>query len=61
MSPCPFPHAGRIRPVTQEQYCKLLHAGRTAMPRLRPSGEQRLIRTPDGRLHRLDDEPTCLW
>ncbi len=61
MSKCDYPHAGRIRPVSQEQYCKLLHAGKTAMPRLRPSGEQRLIRTPDGRLHRLDDGPTCLW
>lgn len=61
MSPCPFPHLGRIRRVTQDEYERLLRAGRTAMPRLRPSGDQRLIRTPDGRFHRLDDGPTCLW
>jgi len=61
MPPCPYPHAGRIRPVTHEEYAKLNRAGRTGMPRLRPTFAQRLIRLPDGAIRRLSDGPTCSW
>jgi len=59
--PCPYPHSGRVRPVSQEQYDRLTRAGRTGMPRLRPTFAQHLIRLPDGAIRRLSDEPTCLW
>jgi hypothetical protein len=61
MSAYPYPHAGRIRPVTHEQYAKLTRQGRLGVPRKRPSFIQRLVRAPSGTLWRVSDGPTCLW